>query len=151
MTYFIFCYHMLKETESQNARKAHVKESSQMRALSAVWQCTATHRKNQGREKTPVKYCARTTVQYPERREHTVGAIENVRSLRSEMPLTLIPAGLLEALSGRDTEHQNDLMAFPKSCLKHFVAISPASVLDSVTSGRAEQCAAVCKHPGTTV
>lgn len=36
------------------------------------------------------------------------------------------------------------------SCLKHFVAISPASVLDSVTSGRAEECAAVCQHPGTT-
>lgn len=37
------------------------------------------------------------------------------------------------------------------SCLKHFVAISSASVLDSAASGRAEQCAAACKHPGTTL
>lgn len=30
------------------------------------------------------------------------------------MSLTLIPAGLLEPLPGRDTEHQNDPIAFSK-------------------------------------
>lgn len=86
-----------------------------MRTLSAMRWHSATHRKNKGREKSPVKYCARTTVQYPERRECTVGAIENIRSLRSEMLLALTLEGLLEPLPGRDTEHQNDPIAFSKS------------------------------------
>lgn len=70
--------------------------------------------KKQGQEKTPVKHRARTIVQYSDSREYTVGAIENIRSLRSEMPLALIPAGLLEPLPGRDAEHQNDPIAFSK-------------------------------------
>lgn len=85
-----------------------------MCALSAVQQHSATHRKNKGRKKTPVKYCARTIVQYPERREHIVGVTENTRSLRCEMLFALIPAGLSEPLPGRDTEHQNNPIAFSK-------------------------------------
>ena len=113
-------------------------------------------RKKQGQGKTQVNYCAGTTIQYQERREHTAGAIQSKRSLHSEMPLAITLAGIkTSAREGHLASERSDRLfqeqVTEERCdLKYFVDISAASVLDLVTRGRAEESAAVCKHLGTT-
>lgn len=93
--------------------------------------------KKKGQGKTQVKYCARTTIQYPERKEPTVGAIQSKRSLRSEMPLTITLASIKtsareEHLASEQSDHLFQDQVTEERCdLKYFVDIS---VLDLVTT-----------------
>lgn len=121
--------------------EAHVEESSRMCVLSAVWQHSPPQKK-QEQGKTQVKHCARTTIQHPEKRDYTVGAIQCKRSLQSEMPLTINLAGIkTSAKEGQRASawsHRlfQEQVTEGRCDLRYLADISAASALDLVTRGR---------------